>query len=130
VDKWYLRAQGSMEFMVLSGVLLFALIVVLAIVADNTYYMNTKKEGVIAEDIIIKAQKEINLAARMVDGYSRSFALPQKIGNKAYSISVNSEDLSLNTSNHYFWRTIPKVVGQIQIGINTLNKTNGTIYLN
>jgi hypothetical protein len=119
-----------MEFMVLSGVLLLVLTLILAVVAQNTYDLNTKKEEVIAEDTIIKVQKELTIAVRMLDGYSRNFILPQKIGNKAYSISVSQGQLSLNTSNHYFWRTTPFVIGTIHPGTNTINKTNGTIYLN
>ena len=122
--------QGSMEFMVLSAILLFFLLIVLGVVADNTYYMNTKKEEIIAEDVIIKIQRELNLASRMLDGYSRSFSLPQKISGKEYTLAMMAGQVSLNTTNYYYYRSIPEVVGTLYKGTNLVNKTNGTIFLN
>lgn len=119
-----------MEFMILAGFLLFMLITILAIVSNKTIDLHKKREIILGEDLVTKVQKEINLAARVLDGYSRNFTLPQKLGNKDYNIRIEGNEVIVNTSKQDFWRVIPNVTGNLKIGVNTINKTNDTIYLN
>ncbi|MBW2983806.1 hypothetical protein KY361_01720 [Candidatus Woesearchaeota archaeon] len=130
MDKFHLKSQAAMEFMILAGVLLFILTIMLVVVANKTTYINQKKEVMLGEDAVTKVQKEINLAARVLDGYSREFTLPQKISNKDYNISIVGNEVILSTEEQDFWRVIPSVVGNITKGNNRINKTNGIIYLN
>lgn len=119
-----------MEFMLLAAFLLFMFIVVLGVVSTETAYINKKREIIIAEDIVTKVQKEINLAARVLDGYSREFTLPQKLGRKDYNISIVGNEVILKTEKQDFWRVIPSVAGNVTKGKNIINKTNGVIHLN
>ena len=125
-----MKGQSAMEFMTLIGVLLIIFVAMLGIVSSDIAYTNKKKELMIGEDIIIKIQREINLAARALDGYSREFTIPEKLGNKNYSIWVTGNEVIISTANNDFWRVIPTVNGNITKGKNTINKTNGMIYIN
>ena len=81
MDKYNIKAQGGMEFLLLAGILLFIFILIIGIVSHQTTYMGQKRNNMVGEDIVTKVQKEINLAAKVLDGYSRVFYLPKKLGN-------------------------------------------------
>ncbi|MBW2981019.1 hypothetical protein KY360_06405 [Candidatus Woesearchaeota archaeon] len=130
MDKQHMKAQSAMEFMILVGILLFIFSMMLGVISSKTTYIAGKRESITGEDIATKIQKEINLAARVLDGYYREFTLPAKIGNKDYDISITGNEVILSLEGQDFWRVIPSVVGNITKGDNKINKTNGIIYLN
>lgn len=119
-----------MEFMILAGFLLFMFLIILGIVSDNASYLNKKRDIIVGEDLVTKIQKELNLAARVKDGYYREFKLPQKLGKKDYNIVIIGNEVIASTKKQDFWRVIPNVTGTINKGANKINKTNGIIYLN
>src|SRR3989344_6768059 len=123
--EWHVRGQVAAEFMVLVGVLIFVFTLILGIIAGEAYNINKEKTDQLGNDIAAKAQKEISLAARVSDGYSRVFILPGKIGNKDYSISTSEGRVVVSIEGYDFWRTIPSVQGNIKKGNNIINKTNG-----
>jgi hypothetical protein len=128
--KRKLNAQAALEFILLSSILFFIFIVMFGIVSYNMSYANKKKTNMIGEDVVIKVQKEVNLAARVLDGYSREFYLPLKLGSKDYTISIQGNEVVASVDNDDYWRKIPNVTGIIRIGYNTIRKENGIIYLN
>ncbi|MFH1641416.1 MAG: hypothetical protein ABIC04_00795 [Nanoarchaeota archaeon] len=130
MDKFHLKAQSAMEFILLAGLLLFIFLIVLSSVSYNTAKINKKKDALVGEDIVTKVQKELNLAARVLDGYSREFYLPQLLSASNYTISLNQNKVIIKTDNHDHFRIIPNITGKITKGINKINKTNGIIYLN
>ena len=130
MDKRQLKGQAGMEFMLLTGIVLLMFTVMLGVVADKTSEINRNKNIIAAEDYVTTVQKEINLAARVLDGYSREFYIPQRINKQEYNISIIGDEVVINTARQDFWRTVPPVVGNITKGFNTINKTNGVIYLN
>lgn len=130
MDKQHLKGQAAMEFLLLMSFLLFIFIIMLGIIASNISYINKKKINLIGEDIVTKVQKEINLASRVLDGYSRDFYIPQRLGNKNYNISVIDNEVIIVVGIENYWRKVPEVVGDIQKGTNTIRKENGIIYLN
>lgn len=132
MDKWhkYIKGQAAMEFIILASVLIFMFMVVLAVISYHTSNINKKKEEVTAEDILAKVEKEISIAARVSDGYMRDFMLPQKLGNNELNILIAGDEVIIRTDKRDFWRQIPHVEGSINTGKNTINRTNGTLYLN
>ena len=130
MDKRNIRAQAAIEFMMLAAVLLFVFIMIFAIISYNVSSINKKKENIVGEDIVTKVQKEINLAARVLDGYSREFYIPLKFGKGNYEINISGNEVILYKGQNTFWRRIPEVVGNITAGTNIIRKENGTIYLN
>ena len=123
-----------MEFMLLSAFLLFIFIFALGLITANSSYTSQKKIDLTAEDIVTKVQKEINLAARVLDGYYREFYIPQKLVNKDYEIyirrSATRSEVVLHVDNKDFWSVVPSVEGELNKGSNKVNKTNDIIYLN
>ena len=130
MDKQHIKGQGAMEFIILAGMLLLMFIIISGITLDRTIHINRKRDIILGEDLVTKVQKEINLAARVLDGYSRNFTLPQKLGTKNYTILIAGQEAIVRTDKGDFWRVIPNVTGDINKGVNRINKTNGTIYIN
>lgn len=130
MDKRNLKSQAVMEFMILVGVLLFMFTIMLGIVASKTTDIHKKREFLLGEDVVVKIQKEVNLAARAMDGYSREFSIPSRLANKDYNVTLAGNEIIVSTEREDFWRVIPPVVGNITKGTNRINKTNGIIYIN
>ena len=130
MDKRNVKAQAAMEFMMLVGVLLFMFTIMLGIVASKTTDIHKKREFLLGDDVVVKIQKEVNLAARAIDGYSREFSIPSRLSNKDYNVTLAGNEVIVSTEMEDFWRIIPPVVGNITKGINRINKTNGIIYIN
>ena len=130
MDKWNIKSQSAMEFLILAAFLLFIFVVILGIVSYNSSFINKKKEIIVGEDIVIKVQKEVNLAAKSLDGYSREFYLPRKLGKGDYEIYVIGDEVIVERKNQNFWKEIPTVIGNVTKGTNVIRKVNETIYLN
>ena len=125
-----LKAQSSMEFLMLVGILLIVFIAFYAIVFERIRIINNEKDILLGQDIATKVQKEILLAAKVSDGYQREFTLPQKIQGMNYSILISGKELTVITEKTEVVKTIPVVIGDVTKGPNKINKTNGIIYLN
>ena len=130
MDKLYIKSQSAIEFLSLAGVVILMFIMLLGITANRVEHLDKQKEIVYGEALVIKVQKEINLAARSLDGYSRTFEIPQKLGALNYSIDIVGAELNIDTAHQSFTRRIPNVIGNIAKGANKINKTDGTIYIN
>jgi hypothetical protein len=130
MDKRHVKSQAALEFLILVGIVLFVFTIMIGVVSSRTTDIYKKRGAIIADDIVTKVQKEVNLASRVLDGYSRDFSIPQKIGKENYSISITGNEVVLSTEKEDFWRIIPNVVGNITKGSNTIRKTNGVIYIN
>jgi hypothetical protein len=125
-----LKAQSAMEFFMFVGILLMIFIAFTAILFDRVNTINDKKAVLLGEDIAIKVQKEILLAARVSDGYSRLFTLPQTIEGMNYSVYVSGKEVTVKTPKSEVVRIIPEINGNITKGNNLIHKSNGSIYLN
>jgi hypothetical protein len=130
MGKRNIKSQASLEFLLLAGILFFVFVIMIGIVSYNLSSANKKKINLIGEDVVIKVQKEINLAARVVDGYFREFYLPQKLGSKEYEIAIERNEVIITADYGNYWRKIPNVTGNVQKGTNTIRKQNGIIYIN
>jgi hypothetical protein len=130
MGKRHVKSQAALEFLILVGIVLFVFTIMIGVVSSRTTDIYKKRGAIIADDIVTKAQKELNLASRVLDGYSRDFSITQKIGKDNYSISITGNEVVLSTEKEDFWRIIPNVVGNITKGSNTIRKTNGVIYIN
>ena len=125
-----LKAQSSMEFLLLVGILLVVFIAFYAIMFERIDLINDEKDVLLGQDIATKVQKEILLAAKVSDGYQREFSLPQRIQGMNYSILISGKELTVITQKTEVVKTIPVVIGYIAKGPNKINNTNGIIYIN
>lgn len=127
MDKWNVKAQGALEFMILVGITLLVFALIIGIAAYYTASIGQKKQARAAEDIAIAAQKEIQLAARVHDGYERTFTLPDKAAGRDYNISIQQNELIVTIAGSDTVRIVPSAQGSIKKGKNTVTKYNGII---
>jgi len=125
-----LKGQSAMEFLVLISILIIVFIAFYAIVFQRIQDTNNKKDVLLGEDMASKVQREILLAAKVSDGYSREFTLPDTIEGMDYNILISGKELTVKTPNTEIVKPIPVVIGNIAKGLNIINKTDGIIYLN
>ncbi|MBR9676289.1 hypothetical protein GOV05_04740 [Candidatus Woesearchaeota archaeon] len=109
-------------------------IVILGVVA---YYSNihySDKSGDAAINLLDYVQEEIIVATKVKDGYVRGFELPQTMGGKPYTITIDSGELSIEHNGKEYSSIAPIVSGDFNdpsVDIsNVLRKVDGVVYLN
>ncbi len=131
--KLYIKSQIALQFIIIISILLFIFIVFLGIISNRNAELNKEELMIQAQDMVNAVQKELVIATTVVDGYSREFHIPSKIGNQNYSIYIGgptNATLILSFSNNDFTRRIPPITGQPTPGLNRINKAGGVVYLN
>jgi hypothetical protein len=127
-----LKAQSSFEFMILvSLAILFFTVFFIAInqdVAEKTED-NRRRQ---MEEILLNVKNEIQIASESVNGYSREFSIPTKIGPYNYEIIINDGLLYAETEGKEYGMAISvqDVSGEIFSGKNLIQKREGEVFLN
>ena len=130
MDKWNLKGQGAVEFIILIGVLLLAFILIISALAVSTSRINSEKKDLIGEDLVGKVQKEVQLAHQVNLGYHREFLLPERLGGKDYEIIIDQNQVKVTIENDNYWRSLQPVQGEIQKGLNTIEKREDGVHIN
>lgn len=127
-----MKAQSSMEFFVLVGLAFLAVILFAAVSANEAKEFRGQKEFFLIEDLALKLQKEVTLAAYAEDGYARSFTLPEKLENIVdYFVQIRNNTITINSSKTVISVAIVNVTGDFTKGSNKIEKKNsGRIYIN
>ena len=124
------RAQITVEFLILIGILFIFILVIGANSLQDLNQYNTLKESEAVRDVAIKLQRELFIAANVEDGYVRQFSIPDKIDGLNYSIQTNNLSLYVSSKNAFSLVTLPYSIGNLTKGNNLINKSGGTIYVN
>ena len=124
------RAQVSMEFVFLIGLAFAVMVVFIAATRSEFSTLQSEEERSLVKDVSIMVQHELVLASNVENGYIRIFEIPQKLEDIEYNISITNNTLLAATDDYEYVLNVPSVVGNLQKGDNTINKTDGVIYLN
>lgn len=124
--------QVSIEFLFLFGLLFSAIVIFMAILAQDFQDFAITKEENVMKDFGRYLQNELILAADLNDGYNREIYLPQNIGGIDYSISNTQKSFTIISypSKLHFTYHIPKIQGSLQKGTNLIHKEGGVVYIN
>lgn len=125
-----MKAQVSMEFVFLIAVAFMILLVFTAVTRDKLMDLSSESEYVLLKDVTYMVQSELYISSMAENDYNRVFNMPMLLGSSEYSIKVDSRQVTANTSKYEFVLPVPSVVGNLQKGNNTINKSSGVIYLN
>ena len=90
-----MKSQSSTEFMVFIGI---AVIILLSYFAIAHSYLNLtyqQKDIISGQDLAKQIKNEINLAARVEDNYVRTFILPNKIGDKDFTLHTEGREVTI-----------------------------------
>ena len=123
------KAQISAEFYVFLG-LAFLIAIAFEIASlDQLQDFRIQKESDAVKDIALKLQKELLVAANVEDGYVRVFEIPEKLDNVNYTLATLNYTITVKSKNAFYIVSIPRAIGRVGKGTNTINKTNGVIYI-
>lgn len=125
------RGQTAVELVIIFGFVLFFFITFFTIIQLNIGKKNLEKERIIAQNIALDVQNEINLASESSEGYYRNFTVPTNILGKVYDIRIIEDRIYLNMSDRVgVSYSIVNVSGEINRGSNIIRKEGGIVYLN
>ncbi|MBR9677202.1 hypothetical protein GOV04_03605 [Candidatus Woesearchaeota archaeon] len=134
LKKTKLKKEGQVafEFLILVSFLFIMFTLFVYAISANMSRQNDVEEYLGMKDYAFTVQQEIRNAAFSLEGYQRTFHIPEKIGQENYSINITGDEvyLELETYANTYTVYIPRVNGTIQKGWNTIRKENGSIYLN
>ena len=124
------RAQVSSEFFIFVG-LAFLIAIAFALASlDQLQDFRIEKENEAVEDLSLKLQKEMLIAASVEDGYLRVFEIPDKLDSIDYFLTVQNNTVIVQSKHSFYVSPIPKATGNLTKGTNKINKTGGVIYIN
>ncbi len=137
------KAQSSIEVALLIGFMFLTFNIFLLVIAQRMVDVQNQKDQVLIEDMSSVIEGEIDLAAGVEDGYSRTFEIPQTLKGINYSVTlINSTTMGTNyselvlkyinfTKTHETVKKLPKNVdGTICKGKNNIVKENGIVLFN
>jgi len=76
------NAQGAVEFVVLFGFILFFFVLFFSVIQSNISEKDLEKQKIIAQNIVLDIQYEVNLATESSEGYYREFKIPENLLGK------------------------------------------------
>jgi hypothetical protein len=93
--------------------------------------LRSEEERSLVKDVGVMVQQELVIASNVEDGYVRVFNVPSKLDDSInYDLQIINNTLIANTSEYECVLNVPSTIGNIQKGNNTINKTDGVLYLN
>lgn len=126
------RAQSAIEFMVLIGAVMFFFTLFFIAIHDSMSEKIKEQNKIKIEETANQIKQEIDFAFESTDGYQRSFTIPERVNNKEIDVSIIEGAVYLKTLDDKYAVAIPthNVTGDLAIGLNTIRKQGGIIYLN
>lgn len=128
-----MKAQVSIEFIVLVSVLLLIFIAFLLSSSSLKFRLIGIKSDTEAKELCDDIASEINHAVRAGNGYERRFHVEDSfygVSNFDISIEGNSVFIDWNKKSVSSMIITNNVVGDVSKGWNKINNTNGVIYVN
>lgn len=123
------KSQISAEFLILAGFSLFIAVAFAIASLDQLSDFRLQKENEAIKDVALKLQRELLMASTVEDGYIRTFSIPDKINEINYTLTTLNSTITVKSKNSLYTVAIPKIVGRLGKGSNTINKTGGVIYV-
>lgn len=126
------KGQSAIEFLIIVMAVLFLFVGLFYFVQGKI--SDLRKEGLSAavREVALTVQEDVNLASEATDGYSRVFVIPQNINGLEYTANITDGYIYVRTIDGKNAIALPldPVTGNIMLGVNSIYKSNNTIFLN
>lgn len=96
------KSQVSTEFLFFVGIAMVILMIYLFISSNYFDVIAKRKDNIAAQNLLEQIRNEINLAARVENGYIREIALPVTINGKNYTIGLQGREVYINFQGNAF----------------------------
>lgn len=124
------NAQGAVEFIIIFSAFLLFFVAFFSVIKINIEKKNLEKERLIAQNIALDVQYELNLAAESSEGYYREFNVPYNVRGKDYQINLSDNRVYIFIGEFGISYKVLDVNGSINKGVNLIKKQNGIVFLN
>jgi len=124
------NSQGAIEFIIIFIAFLFFFTIFFSAIKINNEKKELEKQKVIAQNVALDAQYEINLASESSEGYSRRFNVPENIYGKDYDLYITDNRVFVFIDDFSISYKVAGVTGSLQKGSNVISKENGEVFLN
>lgn len=89
------KSQVSTEFMFFVGAA-FVLLIAYLIISYSYLNLTFKRQDIVsATNLLEELRNELNLAARVENGYNRIITLPKQISKRDYTININNREVNI-----------------------------------
>jgi len=128
------KSQGSVEFMILVGIVLFFFVTFFLSIQESMSYKIEQKKMIVVKNIALSVQDEFNLALKSSDGYERTFEIPSDINGQDYIIGIQEDTVYVKTLDEKTVIYLPvanvTMINDINKGSNKITKQGGIINVN
>jgi hypothetical protein len=126
-----MRSQITTEFLVLTSIGLFGLVVVIILAASQIKDLYDSREYIITRNKALELQNELYLAAQVHPGYSRSFVLRSELEGIDIKLGLSGNTLVLNSTRYQHVLRVPQgIAGNFQLDArNTIENRGGALYI-
>lgn len=134
------KGQSAMELVPIVIVVLVIFVITYVLIAREQVVEHKERNKLITEYLCESAGEEINLAALVGDGYSRTFSLPRRMmGLVKYNLTLSKNGLDMTWEGGGDWPrcsvlVTPNVSGTINTdlyaGLNEIRNVGGWVYIN
>ena len=124
------KSQIFTEFFIFLG-LAFMIAIAFEIASiDQLNDFKKQQENEAVEDLALKLQREVLIAANVEDGYVRIFEVPDRLERINYTLTTMNYTITVKSENSLYIVAIPRAIGNVTKGTNKINKTGGFIFIN
>ena len=128
------KAQVAVEVMSYYALLLLVFLVTLFLIVNNQRSVNEERINMDAQRLLMLSKNEIDIAAKVGDGYSNSFVLPGALeGGANYTMAVNTYFqqvyIEYNQQNVSLPLLTSNITGTFGKGTITIRNSGGMIIL-
>ena len=124
-----MRGQSGVEFMILFGVFLLAIIIMVFSIWNYVFDINVSTNDLHANKFLDSVSSRVDTVFLEGDGFLTNYTMPDTILGRNYSVSIERGFVFLNFSGRvYVKRLITKnVTGNLEKGENTIKNVNGVV---
>ncbi len=115
--------------MILVNLAFILLVLFTVAVREHSSIIQDEEEYRMVKDMAYSIAEEFVAVTSVEDGVIREFTIPNRTGEYPISAWIDGASVVVNTSSHEYIVSIPSVQGQLHYGTNTINKTDGIIYV-
>ncbi len=126
-----LRAQTSMEFMIIFMLFLVATGVAMAASVNRSHAISQAQMDMESHNLLRRVSGGINTACLEGDGFSMDVTVPERMLRLDYTIDINSNEAILRVAGNTYVQYLltNNVTGDIAKGTNRILNSNGEIVI-
>jgi len=126
-----MKAQTGIEFMILFGIFLAAILIMVFVVWGYISDIGTSTVDLHADTFLDKIAGKIDTVFLEGHGFSLNLTLPEKLYGMNYSVRIKNGFILLNLTDRIYTRRLVtrNVTGELKVGKNILENVDGIVVI-